>query len=96
MWVSNLNIDFSSQADSTPVQFGLCTVIPAPSCDGGSGSANGRTIGYYQASNTRDPLCNRVSPSQIDTDGLTHLYYAFAKIDPNSFAIVPANDKSVF
>ena len=76
----------------SPVQFGLCTVIPAPSCGAGSGSADGRTIGYYQASNTRDRLCNRVSPSQINTDGLTHLYYAFAKIDPNNFATVPAND----
>ena len=67
-------------------------MIPAPSCGAGSGSANGRTIGYYQASNTRDRLCNRVSPSQINTGGLTHLYYAFAKIDPHNFATIPAND----
>ncbi|KAL8686698.1 MAG: hypothetical protein Q9218_006925 [Villophora microphyllina] len=68
-------------------QFGLCHTVPPPTC--GGGSANGRTIGYYQASNTRDRLCDRISPSQIDADGLTHLYFAFAKIDPHNFAVVP-------
>ena len=47
--------------------FGLCQIIPPPSCDASAGSANGRSIGYYQASNTRDRLCNRISPSQIVT-----------------------------
>ena len=81
----------------TPCQeeFGLCKVIPAPSCDSGAGSANGRTIGYYQASNTRDRICNRVSPSKINTADLTHLYFAFAKIDPNTFATIPGNDGDV-
>ncbi|KAL8637213.1 MAG: hypothetical protein Q9228_005493 [Teloschistes exilis] len=68
-------------------QFGLWHTVPPPTC--GGGSANGRTIGYYQASNTRDRLCNRISPSQIDISGLTHLYFAFAKIDPGSFVVVP-------
>jgi chitinase len=71
--------------------FGLCEIIPPPSCAAGSGSSNGRSIGYYQASNTRDRLCNRISPSQIVLDGYTHLYFAFAEIDPNSFEIVPAD-----
>ncbi|KAL9595736.1 MAG: hypothetical protein Q9179_004865 [Wetmoreana sp. 5 TL-2023] len=67
--------------------FGLCHTVPPPTC--GGDSASGRTIGYYQASNTRDRLCDRISPSQIDADGLTHLYFAFAKIDPGNFAVVP-------
>ena len=47
--------------------FGLCQIIPPPSYEASADSANGRSIGYYQASNTRDRLCNRVSPSQIIT-----------------------------
>ena len=68
----------------TPCQtgYGLCQIVPPPSCGQGSGSTNGRTIGYYQASNTRDRLCNRISPSQIITTGLTHLYFAFAYVSP--------------
>lgn len=82
----------------TPCQqgFGLCQVVPPPSCSGQS--ASGRTIGYYQASNVRDRLCNRITPAQIKTDGLTHLYFAFANIDPSSFAVVPvdASDVSLY
>lgn len=78
--------------------FGGCQIIPPPSCVTGSGSTNGRSIGYYQASNTRDRLCNRISPSQIDLGNLTHLYFAFAKFDPTSFAIVPgdAADEQIY
>ncbi|KAL8907179.1 MAG: hypothetical protein Q9171_005970 [Xanthocarpia ochracea] len=75
----------------TPCQegFGLCHTVPPPTCGEGSGSANARTIGYYQASNTRARLCNRISPAQIDIEGLTHLYFAFAKISPTTYTIVP-------
>jgi chitinase len=71
--------------------FGSCAITAPPSCGQGSGSTGGRTIGYYQASNTRDRLCNKISPSQIQLAGYTHLYFAFAAIDPNSYAIVPAD-----
>jgi len=40
--------------------------------------------------NTRS--CNRIAPSQINTTGLTHLYYAFARIDPGTFFVVPASN----
>lgn len=82
----------------TPCQqgFGLCQVVPPPTCSGQSSS--GRTIGYYQSANLRDRLCNRVTPAQINTAGLTHLYFAFANINPSSFAIVPvdASDVAVY
>jgi chitinase len=39
--------------------------------------------------NVRYRACNRIVPSQIDTDGLTHLNFAFASIDPTNFNIVP-------
>jgi hypothetical protein len=61
--------------------FGLCEIVPPPPC-GKAGSTNGRKIGYYQASNTRDRVCNKVSPSQINTTGYSHLYYAFAAVCP--------------
>ena len=49
-------------------------------------------IGYYQASNVRDRACNKISPSQIKTTGYTHLYFAFASIDPGTYKITPWDD----
>lgn len=46
-------------------------------------------IGYYQASNVRDRICNRISPASIKTDGYTHLYFAFASIDPDTYKVKP-------
>lgn len=34
-------------------------------------------------------------PAQINTTGLTHLYYAFAGFDPEYFNIVPSNPGDV-
>ncbi|CAL8581718.1 hypothetical protein XPA_007404 [Xanthoria parietina] len=81
----------------TPCQEGMgnCHTVPPPTCAEGAGSANVRTIGYYQASNTRDRLCNRISPANLDVEGLTHLYFAFAKISPTTYSIVPDNPADV-
>ncbi|KAI9697328.1 MAG: hypothetical protein M1820_007834 [Bogoriella megaspora] len=82
-----------SPTGDTPCQqgFGRCDDhVPPPSCSGTS--TNTRTIGYYQVANTRSRLCNRISPEQIDTKGYTHLYLAFAAIDPKSFAVVPSDN----
>ncbi|KAF3807414.1 Chitotriosidase-1 [Colletotrichum gloeosporioides] len=70
--------------------FGKCSIIRPKTCGEGSGTTGGRTIGYYQASNVRDRVCNRIAPSQIKTAGYSHLYFAFASIDPASFAVIPA------
>lgn len=64
-------------------------------CGVGSGTTNGRTIGYYQGSNTRDRLCNHIAPRDIVSTGYTHLYYAFASINPSTFAVTPADPKDV-
>lgn len=45
--------------------------------------------------NLRMRRCHRVSPSQIITSGLTHLYFAFASIDPKTFEVVPAHPEDV-
>lgn len=42
-------------------------------------------------SNVRYRTCNRIAPSEIDTNGLTHLNFAFASIDPTNFNIVPTD-----
>lgn len=39
----------------------------------------------------RQRQCQRISPRQIKTDGLTHLYFAFATINPRTFAVEPLN-----
>ncbi|KAJ0382111.1 hypothetical protein COL922a_013212 [Colletotrichum nupharicola] len=66
------------------------SIIRPKICGEGSGTTGGRTIGYYQASNVRDRVCNRIASSQIKTAGYSHLYFAFASIDPASFAVIPA------
>jgi chitinase len=77
--------------DGCQSDFGSCSVVPKWSCGSGSGTSAKRTIGYYQASNVRDRVCNKISPSQIVSTGYTHLYFAFASIDASSFGIVPAS-----
>jgi chitinase len=67
--------------------------VAAPSCSGDSALA--RSIAYYQIGNVRDRECNRITPSQINTTGLTHLNLAFASIDPTTFEVVPADAADV-
>jgi chitinase len=75
--------------------FGGCRQVDAPSCSKDSGTTNGRKIAYYQSWNVRDRLCQKVRPSQINTDGLTHLYFAFASIDPSTYIVAPADPGDV-
>jgi chitinase len=75
----------------TPCQrgFGSCDMKEPPRCGPGSQSAKKRRVAYYQGLNTRERKCDRVSPSQIDIKGLTHLIYAFVFFDPATFQIIP-------
>ncbi|KAF2012825.1 glycoside hydrolase family 18 protein, partial [Aaosphaeria arxii CBS 175.79] len=82
----------------TPCQkgFGKCELVKPPSCGKDSGSAsNGRRIAYYQSWNTRQRPCNRIWPDQINTAGLTHMNFAFASIDPETFRIRPMHPDDV-
>ncbi|KAF2705719.1 glycoside hydrolase family 18 protein [Pleomassaria siparia CBS 279.74] len=85
------------QGKTLPCQkeFGSCKVKKGRTCGLGSGSTNGRKVGYYQGSNTRDRWCNNVFPNDIDSGGYTHLFFAFASVDPNSFAVVAADPGDV-
>lgn len=73
--------------------FGSCEIVPAPSCSGDSASA--RSIAYYQVANSYTRQCQRITPSQINITGLTHLNLAFASIDPGTFAVVPGDSRDV-
>lgn len=74
--------------------FGSCEMKQIPSCKKCSGSVK-RQIGYYQGSNTRDRTCDKVWPSQINTSGLTHLFYAFAYFHPTTFQMMPMNEADI-
>ncbi|KAJ1326027.1 chitinase [Microdochium nivale] len=71
--------------------YGSCQTYPTPSCPAGGGSTNGRSVGYYQSWNMRERKCDSVSPKQLDTSLYTHLFYAFASINPSTFAITNAH-----
>lgn len=67
--------------------YGSCSIIRPKTCGEGSGTADKRMIGYYQADNMRNRACNKIYPKDIKTDSYTHLYWAFATIDPNSYVV---------
>jgi GH18 family chitinase len=55
-----------------------------------------RNIGYYESwANTR--TCDKVTPEDIDTTGLTHLNFAFAYFHPVTFqmAAMDSNAQSL-
>jgi chitinase len=80
-------IDPEPQFGKTPCQqgYGKCEVLQPPQC-GGNSASSGRKIGYYQAFQ-RDRKCNYVAPGDINTDGFTHLFFAFAFFDPGDFSL---------
>ncbi|PVI00005.1 glycoside hydrolase family 18 protein [Periconia macrospinosa] len=81
----------------TPCQqgYGSCEIKPSPSCGKNSGTSKARRIGYYQGWNTRERLCDRVPPRQINTRGISHLLYAFAFFHPQTFEMMPMHSDDV-
>ena len=67
----------------------------SPVCGAGSGTAKGRRVGYCQGWNTRERKCDKVSPGQINTRGLTHLFYSFAFFNPTTFEVEPMNNGDI-
>lgn len=67
--------------------------VQAPSCAGGS-SASSKVVGYYEGwSTTR--ACQGLFPEDISAGQYTHLNYAFAFIDPSSYAVAPMSSGDV-
>ncbi|PYI27235.1 glycoside hydrolase [Aspergillus indologenus CBS 114.80] len=60
--------------------------VLSPECNGKS--AHGRTIGYYEGWNL-EHACGKMTPEQIPLGYYTHLNFAFAYIDPQTFHIAP-------
>ncbi|KAK2841524.1 hypothetical protein FQN49_006173 [Arthroderma sp. PD_2] len=76
--------------------FGFCgttsdfcggVTVPSPECGGGD-SASQKVIGYYEGWNLQRP-CGTMSPEQIPLGWYTHINFAFALIDPQTFRIAP-------
>ncbi|KAI0383270.1 glycoside hydrolase [Hypomontagnella monticulosa] len=65
-------------------------VVDRPSCDAGSTSIN-RVIGYFEAWSTTERSCYNMLPDEIPYGYYTHLNFAFATIDPETFKILPGN-----
>jgi hypothetical protein len=89
-------LDPEPQFGKTPCQegFGSCRRTPSPVCDGQSAS-NGRKVGYYQSWNVRDRKCDKVFPRDINTRGMTHLFFAFVFFDPETFEVKPMDPGDV-
>ncbi|KAL8833094.1 MAG: hypothetical protein Q9170_004503 [Blastenia crenularia] len=86
-----INSDPLHQTAPCQAGFGNCQTVRPPSCDSDGGSSHGRKIAYYQSWNVRQRACQRISPFEIKTNELTHLYFAFATIDPVSFSVGALN-----
>ncbi|KAL2862706.1 glycoside hydrolase superfamily [Aspergillus lucknowensis] len=68
-------------------------VVSSPQCDRAQKSATKRTIGYYEGWNwQRD--CGTMTPDQIPVGYYSHINFAFSLIDPDSFQLVPMDDKT--
>ncbi|KAH9478589.1 Chitotriosidase-1 [Psilocybe cubensis] len=93
-----------SNAEECPLKvccskFGFCgttsdfcgnATVTAPSCSGGSSSSK-RTIGYYEAWSVTRP-CDKMYPESIPIGSYTHLNFAFAFVNPTTFALSPMSD----
>ncbi|KIJ27013.1 glycoside hydrolase family 18 protein [Sphaerobolus stellatus SS14] len=83
-------------------QFGFCgttsecngCLTPAPKQCSGGNSALQRIIGYYESWATARP-CSAWWPEQLNPNAFTHINFAFASIDGDSFRIVPASPSDV-
>jgi chitinase len=60
---------------------------------GGGASANKRAIGYYESWAPERP-CDQVEPEDLNVDGFTHLNFAFAYFDPDTYEIQAMDTQS--
>ncbi|KAA8652731.1 uncharacterized protein ATNIH1004_001636 [Aspergillus tanneri] len=88
-------------------EFGFCGTTPefcdaSQGCQSNCGSpaippgksakpVTNKVIGYYEAWSARRE-CYPFPPAAIPIEGLTHLNFAFAYIDPSTFEVIPMDD----
>ncbi|KAL8830646.1 MAG: hypothetical protein Q9170_005645 [Blastenia crenularia] len=46
-------------------------------------------------SNLRERRCNRITPAQINAADLTHLFFAYASIDPGNFSVLASHPEDI-
>ncbi|KXX73815.1 Killer toxin subunits alpha/beta [Madurella mycetomatis] len=82
-------------------EFGFCGTtegfcgskkVASPECPGGK-SSDKRTIGYYEGWNLQRP-CGTMPPEDIPLGIYTHINFAFALIDPQTFRIAPMDNET--
>jgi len=75
----------------TTAQFCGENKVKRPACTGGNLM---RAVGYYEGWSIRRP-CGRFSPERLPLGIYTHINFAFATIDPETFTIRPANTEDI-
>ncbi|KAG9251358.1 putative class V chitinase [Emericellopsis atlantica] len=67
--------------------------VDRPSCSKDDSSFS-RVVGYYESWSEGRP-CNRFYPEQIPKGIYTHINFAFAGIDPDTYELVPASQSDI-
>ncbi|KAH7124726.1 putative class V chitinase [Dactylonectria macrodidyma] len=67
--------------------------VRRPSCTSTT-SSFARVVGYYEGWSPSRP-CKKFYPENIPAGIYTHLNFAFASIDPNTYQVVPSSDSDV-
>lgn len=70
-----------------------CVLNPPVPAGGSSSSVLNKVIGYYESWSSRRS-CHAFPPSALPVDGLTHVNFAFASIDPGSLKITPMDSST--
>ncbi|KAL1888161.1 hypothetical protein Sste5346_009771 [Sporothrix stenoceras] len=78
----------------TTAEFCADQPVKRPACDSSSSNSVSRVVGYYEGWASRR-FCQAFIPEDISLGVYTHINFAFASIDPNTFAVVPAEDGDV-
>ncbi|OJJ42141.1 hypothetical protein ASPZODRAFT_20739 [Penicilliopsis zonata CBS 506.65] len=63
-----------------------CVLHPQPPPGSPNNQTLSKVIGYYEAWSARSK-CHQTSPKDLPVNGLTHLNYAFAYIDPSTWTL---------
>lgn len=66
---------------------------PGPPAGGSSLNVRHRVIGYYEAWGARRE-CHPMTPSGIPVDGLTHVNFAFAYIEPGTYKVTTMDSQT--
>ncbi|KAM0187752.1 hypothetical protein ACHAPI_010980 [Fusarium lateritium] len=78
-------------------EYGFCGTLPSyckgktvasPQCSKDQHTSDQRTVGYYEGWNYQRP-CGNMEPEDIPLGYYTHINFAFALIDPDTYRLAP-------